>query len=186
MALIAYVAIFINGFRLSNPNHHNPSINNFTNNNVKRERYFTRFKVCLYFFKAKHTCQRKYEFLQIRATLYCRFFTSEQKRAMGAKRDNEVLLQRRKDGNLTVPYRVIDNPVKLSQDEWCAHLESIYLVAYHRGFLIIFSYKFINRDRVVAVFVQGPAWQFKNWPFANNLVDMFSKSIFFSLTLFYF
>ena len=37
---------------------------------------------------------------------------------MGMKRDNEVLLQRQKPGGLTVPYRVIDNPLKLSPDDW--------------------------------------------------------------------
>ena len=47
-----------------------------------------------------------------------RFYSSDQKRAMGAKRDNEVLLQRTKPGGLTVPYRVIDNPLKLSSEDW--------------------------------------------------------------------
>ena len=42
------------------------------------------------------------------------------------RRENEVLLQIQKNG-ATVPYRVIDNPLKLKDDEW---------------------------DRVVAVFVQ--------------------------------
>ena len=32
------------------------------------------------------------------------------------------------------------------------------------------------RDRVVAVFVQGPAWQFKGWPWGGNPVDIFSRS----------
>lgn len=31
------------------------------------------------------------------------------------------------------------------------------------------------RERVVAVFVQGPAWQFKNWPWNGNPVEIFSK-----------
>ena len=30
-------------------------------------------------------------------------------------------------------------------------------------------------DRVVAVFVQGPAWQFKGWPWGGNPVDIFSR-----------
>lgn len=71
----------------------------------------------------------------------------EQKKANGARRDNEVLLQRQKSGT-TVPYRVIDNPAKLTQGDW---------------------------DRVVAVFVMGPAWQFKGWPWENP-VEIFSKS----------
>ena len=33
----------------------------------------------------------------------------------------------------------------------------------------------VCRDRVVAVFVQGPAWQFKGWP-CDNPVDIFSRS----------
>jgi len=32
------------------------------------------------------------------------------------------------------------------------------------------------RDRVVAVFVQGPAWQFKGWPWNGNPVEIFSRS----------
>lgn len=73
---------------------------------------------------------------------------------MGAKRDNEILLQRRKEGGLTVPYRVIDNPQKLTNADW---------------------------DRVVAVFVMGPAWQFKGWPWDGNPVEIFSKSKFICL-----
>lgn len=36
-----------------------------------------------------------------------------------------------------------------------------------------------RRDRVVAVFVQGPAWQFKGWPWLlpdGSPVDIFAKS----------
>lgn len=58
-------------------------------------------------------------------------------------------MQRRKDGGITVPYRVVDNPQRLTQGEW---------------------------DRVVAVFVMGPAWQFKGWPWDGNPVEIFSKS----------
>ena len=50
---------------------------------------------------------------------------------------------------MTVPYRVIDNPQKLTQQDW---------------------------NRVVAVFVMGPAWQFKGWPWDGNPVEIFSKS----------
>ena len=67
----------------------------------------------------------------------------------GAKRDNELLIQRRKEGGLTVPYRVIDNPAKLTNADW---------------------------DRVVAVFVMGQAWQFKGWPWDGNPTVIFSKS----------
>ena len=59
-----------------------------------------------------------------------RFVSTEEMKAKNAnlKRDNELLIQRRKEGGLTVPYRVIDNPGKLSPQDW---------------------------DRVVAVFVMG-------------------------------
>uniref|UniRef100_A0A8C6NWA3 Parafibromin n=1 Tax=Nothobranchius furzeri TaxID=105023 RepID=A0A8C6NWA3_NOTFU len=88
-----------------------------------------------------------------------KFVTSEDKKKQGIQRDNEVLLQRRKDQvqpggttlNVTVPYRVIDQPLKLAPQDW---------------------------DRVVAVFVQGPAWQFKGWPWLlpdGSPVDIFAK-----------
>lgn len=78
-----------------------------------------------------------------------RYVSVEQKKLEGARRDNEVLLQRQKNG-VSVPYRVIDNPAKLTAADW---------------------------DRVVAVFVMGPAWQFKGYPW-DNPVEIFSKSIY--------
>ncbi|PAA70381.1 hypothetical protein BOX15_Mlig009905g1 [Macrostomum lignano] len=79
-----------------------------------------------------------------------RFVSIEDKRAAGARRENEALIQRmRPDGTTTVPFRVVDQPQKLTADEW---------------------------SRVVAVFVQGPAWQFKNWPIGGgNPVDIFAR-----------
>lgn len=82
-----------------------------------------------------------------------KFVSVVEKKAQGAKRDNEVLIQRRKDnGTVTVPYRVIDNISKLQgHEDW---------------------------ERVVAVFVQGPAWQFKGWPWLlqdGSPVDIFSR-----------
>lgn len=55
-----------------------------------------------------------------------------------------------------MPYRVVDNPQRLTQGEW---------------------------DRVVAVFVMGPAWQFKGWPWDGNPVEIFSKSKYLFLIL---
>lgn len=81
-----------------------------------------------------------------------KFITTDDKKSQGCARDNELLLQRRKDGNITVPYRVIDNPSKLSPQDW---------------------------NRVVAVFVMGPAWQFKGWPWNGNPVEIFSQSKFY-------
>ncbi|XP_015921054.1 parafibromin [Parasteatoda tepidariorum] len=77
-----------------------------------------------------------------------KYVDTNEKKMQGCKRENEVLIQRRKEGGLSVPYRVIDNPSKLVDDEW---------------------------DRVVAVFVQGPAWQFKGWPWNGNPVEIFTK-----------
>ncbi|KAJ2946481.1 hypothetical protein O0L34_g12530 [Tuta absoluta] len=86
-----------------------------------------------------------------------KYIPVEQKKAEGAARENEILLQRRKGpggehaqinaATITVPYRVVDNPARLSAAEW---------------------------DRVVAVFVQGPAWQFKGWPWDGNPVQIFA------------
>jgi parafibromin len=75
--------------------------------------------------------------------------STEEKKRQGAKRSNEILFQRLKEGAITVPYRVIDDPQKLTNADW---------------------------DCVVAVFVMGPAWQFKGWPWGGNPVDIFSKS----------
>ena len=77
-----------------------------------------------------------------------RFVSTEDKRAGGTKRENDILIQRRKEGGLTVPYRVIDNPGKLTNADW---------------------------DRVVGVFVMGQAWQFKGWPYDGKPVDILSR-----------
>lgn len=34
----------------------------------------------------------------------------------------------------------------------------------------------LRDERVVAVFAQGPAWQFKNWPWGGNPVEIFQRS----------
>eukprot|EP00092_Neocalanus_flemingeri_P019010 GFUD01020598.1.p1 GENE.GFUD01020598.1~~GFUD01020598.1.p1 ORF type:complete len:520 (+),score=166.60 GFUD01020598.1:49-1608(+) len=77
-----------------------------------------------------------------------KYVSTEEKRAAGAKRENDVLIQRRKEGALTVPYRVLDNPGRLNNAEW---------------------------DRVVGVFVMGQAWQFKGWPNEGKPVDILSR-----------
>lgn len=78
-----------------------------------------------------------------------KYVSVEEKKAQGVRRDNEVLIHRVgvNSNGATVPFRVVENPMKLTHEEW---------------------------DRVVAVFVQGPAWQFKGWPY-NSPVDIFSK-----------
>ena len=77
-----------------------------------------------------------------------KFVSTEEKRAAGTKRENDVLIQRRKDGGLTVPYRVLDNPGRLTNADW---------------------------DRVVGVFVMGQAWQFKGWPYEGSPVNILSN-----------
>lgn len=63
-------------------------------------------------------------------------------------RENEILIQRKKPDGSCAHYKVIDNPLKLERDDWV---------------------------RVVAVFVQGPAWQFKGWPYNGSPVEIFSN-----------
>ncbi|VDM22686.1 unnamed protein product [Hydatigera taeniaeformis] len=75
------------------------------------------------------------------------FVSTEEKRSQGCRRDNELLIHRRKPDGRTVPYRVIDQPNRLQPDEW---------------------------NRVVAVFVQGQAWQFKGWPLGGDPAVIFS------------
>ncbi|GAB6023416.1 accessory factor associated with RNA polymerase II [Chamberlinius hualienensis] len=77
-----------------------------------------------------------------------RFVSTDEKKTQGCRRDNEVLIQRRKEGAASIPYRIIDNPLKLSREDW---------------------------DRVIAVFVQGPSWQFKGWQWDGNPVEIFSR-----------
>uniref|UniRef100_A0A8R1Y4A7 Cell division control protein 73 C-terminal domain-containing protein n=1 Tax=Onchocerca volvulus TaxID=6282 RepID=A0A8R1Y4A7_ONCVO len=76
-----------------------------------------------------------------------RFITTEERKTT-CRRENEVLIQRLKHDGVTVPYRVVENPLKFSDDEW---------------------------SRVVAVFVQGPAWQFKGWRWGGNPTDIFAN-----------
>lgn len=63
------------------------------------------------------------------------------------QRESELLIQRKKSDGTHAAYKIIDNPVKLDPDDW---------------------------HRVVAVFVQGPAWQFKGWPWGGSPVEIFS------------
>jgi len=79
-----------------------------------------------------------------------KFVTTRQKKAEGGKREAEVFIHRKR-GDLTIPYKVVENINKLQTlDDW---------------------------NRVVGVFVLGPTWQFKGWPWFNNgsPVEIFSK-----------
>ncbi|CAF4232449.1 unnamed protein product, partial [Rotaria sp. Silwood2] len=77
-----------------------------------------------------------------------KYISTEEGKASGTKRDGDILIQRKK-GNLTVPYRITDDPLRLTKQDW--------------------------EERVVAVFAQGPAWQFKGWPWSGNPVEIFQK-----------
>lgn len=62
--------------------------------------------------------------------------------------ESEMLIQRKKpDGSIAL-YKIMYNPVTLNAEDW---------------------------NRVVAVFVQGPAWQFKGWPWGGSPVEIFSR-----------
>ncbi|XP_055480376.1 parafibromin [Psammomys obesus] len=100
-----------------------------------------------------------YHGMTLKSVTCHRFVPSDEKKKQGCQRENETLIQRRKDQmqpggtavSVTVPYRVVDQPLKLMPQDW---------------------------DRVVAVFVQGPAWQFKGWPWLlpdGSPVDIFAK-----------
>ncbi|PAV91104.1 hypothetical protein WR25_02807 [Diploscapter pachys] len=76
-----------------------------------------------------------------------KFVSTEEKRAQKAQREPTILVNRKKEGN-TVQYRVIDDPTRLNEEDW---------------------------DRIVGVFVHGPAWQFKGWKWGGNPVQIFSQ-----------
>ncbi|CAJ0946281.1 unnamed protein product, partial [Mesorhabditis belari] len=91
----------------------------------------------------------------VREVLQDMTFVTTEKKKLEGKRENEVLVQRRKGGQ-TVPYRVVDTPQRLTSEEW---------------------------DRVVAVFALGPTWQFKGWPRWNgNPAEIFANVAGFHLT----
>lgn len=87
-----------------------------------------------------------------------KFVPWDEKKTQGCQGENETLIQRQ--GQMqprgttlssTVPYRVLDQPLTLRPQGW---------------------------ERVVAIFMQGPAWQFKQWPWLlrdGSPFDMFAK-----------
>lgn len=48
---------------------------------------------------------------------YFRYISTEEGKASGTKRDGDILIQRKK-GNLTVPYRITDDPLRLTKQDW--------------------------------------------------------------------
>ncbi|VDN98147.1 unnamed protein product [Rodentolepis nana] len=79
-----------------------------------------------------------------------KFISPQDKMKAGAKRQNELTINRLRSDGRTVPYRVVDQPIRLQPDEW---------------------------NRVVAVFVQGQTWQFKGWPYGGDPALIFSAVI---------
>lgn len=84
-----------------------------------------------------------------------KYITHEQAKKMNPRVESEVLI-RYKTKDRTVSFKAVNNVSKLSHDDW---------------------------DRVVAVFVQGPAWQFKGWPIMerNDVNTIFKKIMAFHL-----
>lgn len=83
--------------------------------------------------------------------------SEEKKKSAGVKKTPELTIYRRKPDpahpgqTISKPIRVTDNPLRLNPQEW---------------------------KQVAAVFVAGPAWQFKGWPdmkTGGSLVDIFNK-----------
>lgn len=76
-----------------------------------------------------------------------KYVTNEEQKAAGVQKKNQIIFQRPKKDGSTVAYQIVDNVQKLSNADW---------------------------NRVVGVFVLGPVWQFKGWPFDGNPVNIFS------------
>jgi len=64
----------------------------------------------------------------------------------GGKKEITVTVKRRKDKGATAAYQIVDNTTRFTHSDW---------------------------ERVVAVFAQGPAWQFKDWRWSDP-VDLFT------------
>ena len=105
----------------------------------------------------------------------CRFVPSVDKKNQGARKENLVVVKRKKgkDDSAVVPYHVIDNPSKFGATEWYSSSSSDTLLASlsWNGLTSLV----LLRNRVVAVFALGPAWQFKDWKWSSP-VELFSKS----------
>lgn len=69
-----------------------------------------------------------------------KYVSHEEAKRAQSRVESEVLVQYKGSGR-TLPFKIINNISKLHADDW---------------------------ERVVAVFVHGPAWQFKGWPIMEN------------------
>lgn len=75
--------------------------------------------------------------------------TTDAKTAAGGVKASTITLEKQNDQGKPISYQVIDNPSRLSIEEW---------------------------GRVAAVFVHGPAWQFKGWKWENP-VELFQNGM---------
>lgn len=79
------------------------------------------------------------------------FKTREERKAEGAKKEDKVVVQHVEEG-WTARYKIVESPEKqMKKEDW---------------------------GRVVAVFVQGPEWQFKGWDltlFDGKIVNMMNR-----------
>ena len=61
----------------------------------------------------------------------CRYVSYEDKKLSGAKRQNEMVINRKKPHpsipgqTVSVPYRVTDQPLKLNVQEWCVSVKCV-------------------------------------------------------------
>eukprot|EP00633_Aureoumbra_lagunensis_P008929 CAMPEP_0197322050 /NCGR_PEP_ID=MMETSP0891-20130614/67893_1 /TAXON_ID=44058 ORGANISM="Aureoumbra lagunensis, Strain CCMP1510" /NCGR_SAMPLE_ID=MMETSP0891 /ASSEMBLY_ACC=CAM_ASM_000534 /LENGTH=434 /DNA_ID=CAMNT_0042814257 /DNA_START=186 /DNA_END=1490 /DNA_ORIENTATION=+ len=76
-----------------------------------------------------------------------KFIPTDEKKAAGIKRETSIIIEKQRSDGLMQPYRIIDNPIKLSPKEF---------------------------DRIVAVFAMGPTWQFKGWRISEP-VELFQR-----------
>jgi len=76
------------------------------------------------------------------------FIPSLDKKNSGTKKENSIILERKKANiNTGVRYQIMDNVAKMSSKDW---------------------------NRVIAVFALGASWQFKNWQWSAP-VEIFSR-----------
>jgi len=75
------------------------------------------------------------------------FATPQEKRKQGAKKELAVKISRTMPDGSIQTFKVVDNPQRLSESDW---------------------------RRVIAVFAQGAAWQFKGWK-VSQPVEIFNK-----------
>ena len=47
-----------------------------------------------------------------------RYISTEEGKASGTKRDGDILIQRKKLNSTTVPYRITDDPIRLTKQDW--------------------------------------------------------------------